>query len=78
MKPKNRYILSACLVLVIAVSLLVFTSNRSDSKQGDLSPSAGQIAQNRGLSPKDVEAALTTYVPTGTYDDYLMFASGGH
>jgi len=37
-----------------------------------------QIAQDRNLSPDDVEAALKTYVPTGKYDDYLMMASGGH
>jgi len=43
-----------------------------------LSGDIQQIAQDRGLSPKDVEAALKTYVPTGKYDDYLMFASGGH
>jgi nitrous-oxide reductase len=77
MKLKNRFILSACLVLAIAVGFLVFTSIKSDSKQGNLSPSAGEIAQQRGLSPDDVEAALKTFVPTGKYDDYLMFSSGG-
>ncbi len=39
---------------------------------------AQAIAEARGLSPQDVEAALKTYVPTGKYDDYLMFSSGGH
>ncbi len=39
---------------------------------------AEQVAESRGLTPKDVEAALKTYVPSGKYDDYLMFASGGH
>ncbi|GIX48537.1 MAG: hypothetical protein KatS3mg131_2748 [Candidatus Tectimicrobiota bacterium] len=36
------------------------------------------MAQARGLTPDDVVAALKTYVPTGKYDDYVMFASGGH
>lgn len=36
------------------------------------------IAQQRALSPDDVNAALATYLPTGKYDDYLMFTSGGH
>lgn len=39
---------------------------------------AAEIAIARGLTPKDVEAALKTYTPTGKYDDYLLFASGGH
>jgi len=78
MKLKNSFIFGACLVLLSAFAFFLFSSIRSDSKQGNLSPSAGEIAQNRGLSPSDVEAALKTYVPTGKYDDYLMFASGGH
>jgi nitrous-oxide reductase len=35
------------------------------------------IIKARELAPEDVEAALKTYVPPGSYDDYLMFASGG-
>ena len=35
------------------------------------------IAQTRGLSPDDMQAALMTYMPSG-HDDYVMFASGGH
>ncbi|MFQ5680012.1 MAG: Sec-dependent nitrous-oxide reductase [Gemmatimonadota bacterium] len=38
----------------------------------------GDIAQSRGLSQADVEAAVKTYVPTGKMDEYVMFASGGH
>ncbi|HSC35741.1 MAG TPA: Sec-dependent nitrous-oxide reductase [Thermodesulfobacteriota bacterium] len=37
-----------------------------------------EIAEARGLSPADVEAAVKTYIPSGKYDDYIMFASGGH
>lgn len=36
------------------------------------------IAQERGLSPADINAALKTYLPSGKWDDYLMFTSGGH
>jgi nitrous-oxide reductase len=43
-----------------------------------LNGQAGAVAQARGLTPDDVVAALKTYVPTGKYDDYVMFASGGH
>jgi nitrous-oxide reductase len=37
-----------------------------------------QIAQARGLTPEDVSAALKTYVPSGKYDEFILFASGGH
>ncbi|MFI5323090.1 MAG: Sec-dependent nitrous-oxide reductase [Thermodesulfobacteriota bacterium] len=47
------------------------------SQDGTLPETAEQIAEARGLTAKDVEAALKTYVPNGKYDDYLMFASGG-
>ena len=36
------------------------------------------VAQARGLSEQDVLAAVKTYQPTGTYDEYVLFASGGH
>jgi nitrous oxide reductase len=37
-----------------------------------------EVANARGLTPEDVEAALKTYVPSGKYDEYYIFASGGH
>ena len=52
--------------------------NSTASQNGDLSVSAENIAADRNLSPADVEAALKTYIPSGKYDDYLMFSSGGH
>lgn len=36
------------------------------------------IANERGLTPKDIEFAVRTYVPTGKRDEAVMFASGGH
>lgn len=36
------------------------------------------FVKERGLTPEDVTAAVATYVPTGKYDDYLLFSSGGH
>jgi nitrous-oxide reductase len=80
------------LVLILGLTTVCFTSckqgdkpgnNNSQNKEqatGDMGVGDGAqaIAEARGLTPKDVEAALKTYVPTGKYDDYLMFASGGH
>ena len=48
------------------------------SAGGSLSGDAATIAQERGLSPDDITAALKTYVPTGVHDEYVIFASGGH
>ncbi|HMR68054.1 MAG TPA: cytochrome C, partial [Anaerolineae bacterium] len=43
-----------------------------------LSTDAAAIAQARGLSPADINAALKTFVPSGQHDEYIIFASGGH
>ena len=48
------------------------------STTADLSGDALQIANERGLSQDDIRAALMTYTPSGTPDQYYMFASGGH
>ncbi len=37
-----------------------------------------QIALARGLKAEDLAAALKTYLPSGKFDDYIIFASGGH
>jgi nitrous-oxide reductase len=36
------------------------------------------LANERGLSGPDAEAALNTFTAPGSHDEYLMFASGGH
>jgi nitrous-oxide reductase len=36
------------------------------------------IIEDRGLTVEEAEAALTTYVPPGQYDPYVIFSSGGH
>ncbi len=67
------------LLLLGAVTAVAFT----DVKQvlaaigGGLGSSLEAIIKARELSPDDVEAALKTYVPPGSYDEYLLFASGG-
>ena len=30
------------------------------------------------MTPDDINAALKTYVPSGKWDDYYLFTSGGH
>lgn len=42
------------------------------------SSSLDDIIEARQLTPEQVEAAVKTYMPSGTWDEYIMFASGGH
>jgi nitrous-oxide reductase len=46
-------------------------------------PAGGQadllsLAQDRGLTPEDAVRAVKTFVPPGSHDEYMLFASGGH
>jgi nitrous-oxide reductase len=60
-------------IALIAVLGLILTSCTS----GDDTSYAGVI-DDRGFTDDDVVAALKTYMPSGEWDDYLIFASGGH
>ena len=73
--------------LFLLIGILVLTAcgrkgsepeEQAPAEGGDLPEGAMEIAQARGLSPDDIKAALKTYVPTGKYDEYLLFLSGGH
>jgi nitrous-oxide reductase len=70
--------------LLVSVSL-VATSGCGEGGRGadvpviaGLPAEANRVIKDRALSPDDVTAALATYMPTGKYDEYVMFASGGH
>ncbi|MCP4086568.1 MAG: Sec-dependent nitrous-oxide reductase [Actinomycetia bacterium] len=69
-------------VAIIGIIALLAAACSSDSDDSDSSAngSAGsdEIIEARGFSADDVTAALKTYQPSGTHDDYMMFASGGH
>jgi nitrous-oxide reductase len=79
---------AAAIVLVVLVVVLVLvrqqappTASKAPAQPATLAGLHGsmtEVAQARGLTPDDVVAALKTYMPTGKYDEYLMFASGGH
>lgn len=56
----------------------VVASEGGQAVAGALPASAMQIAQERGLSPDDINAALMTYLPSGKWDEYISFMSGGH
>lgn len=69
-------------VLVVALGLSAAVSFGCDDDDDSSASNGGgdlqAIADDRGLTPDDMRHALMQYVPPGTHDDYVMFASGGH
>jgi len=67
-------------VLTVAGLGLLSVLGLSCGQGGDGAAGAdvASVARERGLSEQDVLAAVKTYQPTGKYDDYVLFASGGH
>lgn len=53
------------------------TSGAASTAEG-LGSDARSIISARSLTPADVTAALKTYMPSGRFDEYYMFSSGGH
>ena len=85
MKPAlKRTVMIALLAVLLAGLIAGCNRGRRDetpepvSAEGDLPANALQIAAERGLTPDDINAALKTFMPSGQWDEYLMFASGGH
>lgn len=71
------------MILLLLVSALAGCSKGKETPtavvaEGGLPADAMAIAQERGLTPADINAALKTFVPSGKWDDYYMFTSGGH
>jgi len=71
-------------LLVLALGVGVFAAGCASGGAGGSSSSAGvgsdaqTVIASRELTPADVTAALKTYTPSGKWDPYIMFASGGH
>ncbi len=58
--------------------LLTLSSFAAAQATSAIPPEAAEIAAERQLSPDDVTAALMTYMPSGKFDEYMLFSSGGH
>lgn len=72
---KKLVIIALAVVATAAAGIAGCTASRSAaSGQGDLL----SLAASRGLSPEDASRALRTFVPPGSHDEYMLFASGGH
>src|SRR3990167_10488171 len=82
MKPTFRLavVLGFFVTLMLALTVGISCSDDGDSGDGNGGGNADldAIATERGLTPEDMKHALQQYVPPGKFDDYLMFASGGH
>jgi nitrous-oxide reductase len=61
----------------VAVGVGSRMNGGSGAKASALQESVEDIAEARGLTPEDIQAALKTYVPSGRHDDFLIFSSGG-
>jgi len=55
-----------------------FGAKSLHAQSAELPKETMDMIRERGLNPDDVTAAVSTFMPTGKYDDYVMFASGGH
>jgi nitrous-oxide reductase len=72
-KRKTLLIVGSLLTLAILTPLLIPGCGTS-SVGSDLNA----LAAKRGLSPDEMQNAIKTYVAPGKFDDYYIFASGGH
>ena len=66
------------LVLALVIGLVLGVGGARLGAQTATGGALAAIANERGLSGAEAEAALATFVAPGEHDDYLMFASGGH
>lgn len=65
-------------VLVAVVSVLIGAVSGSMLGGFGAAGELAKIADERGLTIEQAEGALTAFTPPGSYDPYIMFASGGH
>jgi nitrous-oxide reductase len=81
MLTTKRFVLLSALAVAL---LLLFGAGAACSDDDDGGGGNGAdadlqaIADERGLTPEDMAAALKTFVPPGSHDEYVMFSSGGH
>jgi nitrous-oxide reductase len=79
-----RRLLFLGLILVLLATVLVACGRRGQTPTpapgaaGEVPADIMAIAQERGLTPDDIAAAVKTYVPSGKWDEYYLFLSGGH
>lgn len=76
-KTQNtQFSLSVIGIVILGFTLCMLVA--LESARAQFPNGAMEIVQERGLTPDDIKAALSTYTPTGRHDEYVMFTSGGH
>jgi nitrous-oxide reductase len=74
----------AAVAVPVAGTLLASCGLGGDDDDDDKNGNAGvpanimALAEQRGLTPDDITRAVKTYQPSGKFDDFYIFASGGH
>ena len=77
-RPVGILALAAAVLLVVAASVSCGGGSSKKDSGSTGSADLDAIAKDRGLTPEDMKHALKQFVPPGKFDDYVMFASGGH
>lgn len=62
---------------VLVIVLITFTVAVQQAVTQQKSQSLQAVMKERGLTEKDILAAAKTYTPTGKYDPFIAFSSGG-
>lgn len=82
---KSLFVTASIMALVLLIAITGCTSDEdptatpgSSSNGNQVASGVSAIAAERGLTEADIEAAVKTFVPSGTHDEYIQFASGGH
>jgi len=85
---RTLYVAMSVLALILLMAV-AGCSNEEESPTATSAPASSDsgnqiasgvsaIAAERGLTEADIEAAVKTFVPSGSHDEYILFASGGH
>ncbi len=87
MKKSVLYgVIAVLAILVVALGAMLVSRGGNGGgeaatpvpQEAGVGQDAAAIIAERGLTPENVVAALKTYMPSGQYDPFIMFSSGGH
>ena len=81
--PRWMHVFLLALVFFVTAPVACFAKDKPAKPADNVSAmklpaDVAKVIQERGLKPDDVLGAVSTFMPSGQYDDYTMFASGGH
>jgi nitrous-oxide reductase len=74
----KRSAIAAIVVVALVVGAAVGALTTRIGREAATGGALAAVAERRGLTGEQAEAALETFVPPGAYDEYYIFASGGH